>query len=506
MNSDYNFLSYGAVGDGVTDCTAAWVAARADIISDGGGVLDIPSGDYLFTQGRLAAVSHGMAVHGAGSGRSTFLFSDEDGGITLGRIGAQDFSGGLRGLTVNGMDVAINPILIYWILGWELNDVECVNGGYSTSDPANSAAWIIRKAQNIDLVNVRSRDHQHHNVVGDQGVGGLRWSGGQIGRCGMAGYGGRHLLTRATVTDPQSFDNCFSWIVEPDFIEFSSPSPNNPAPGDDIMCDLLSAQDFVFQTNISGGTYAPNNSVLVNLSEGADGTVFDGCNFNGRPGSAAPPGNDTGIIGIDVQVNANANAIVGRPAKFSNLGVGIQVAATGNFAVLADPRMQPTVQTPYAGDGLNRLLRPYPTRVDTPPAASAQTRGRLYFHQAVGTSIPDAVLYGKRGSSATAHGLYDLLGSATATDFVASTWVFKGELKRVNDVLMRSKVDQTTGSAADLSKWEPVQTSHTEVYTGGWPSLRPVPLGTTVIWIKTDALQPDPDGSLMQPGDLVISP
>jgi polygalacturonase len=44
-----NIVSYGAVGDGVTLNTAAFVAATADIASHGGGVLYVPPGRFLLS-------------------------------------------------------------------------------------------------------------------------------------------------------------------------------------------------------------------------------------------------------------------------------------------------------------------------------------------------------------------------------------------------------------------------------------------------------------------------
>ena len=64
---------FGAVGDGVTDCTAAFNAAVEAVGAAGGGVVFVPPGRYLLTG--IVWVHHsGVVLRGAGRGRTTLRF------------------------------------------------------------------------------------------------------------------------------------------------------------------------------------------------------------------------------------------------------------------------------------------------------------------------------------------------------------------------------------------------------------------------------------------------
>src|SRR5207245_273667 len=71
-----NVKTYGAVGDGVTNDTAAFNAALESLANAGGGVCLVPRGTYLIsasgiTPGRVAAVSSGVRL--VGQGRESVL-------------------------------------------------------------------------------------------------------------------------------------------------------------------------------------------------------------------------------------------------------------------------------------------------------------------------------------------------------------------------------------------------------------------------------------------------
>ncbi len=71
-----NVKTYGAVGDGVTNDTAAFNAALESLANAGGGVCLVPRGTYLIsasgiTQARVAAVSSGVRL--VGEGRESVL-------------------------------------------------------------------------------------------------------------------------------------------------------------------------------------------------------------------------------------------------------------------------------------------------------------------------------------------------------------------------------------------------------------------------------------------------
>jgi len=69
----FSVTGFGAVGDGRTDCTAAFNAAVEAAGRAGGGAVYIPSGEYLLTN--IVWVHHSNVVlRGAGRGRTTLLF------------------------------------------------------------------------------------------------------------------------------------------------------------------------------------------------------------------------------------------------------------------------------------------------------------------------------------------------------------------------------------------------------------------------------------------------
>jgi hypothetical protein len=67
--------AFGAVGDGVTDCTAAFNAAVDAVGRHGGGVLHVPPGEYRLSS--VLWVHHsGVVLRGAGRGRTTLRFTE----------------------------------------------------------------------------------------------------------------------------------------------------------------------------------------------------------------------------------------------------------------------------------------------------------------------------------------------------------------------------------------------------------------------------------------------
>ena len=71
-----NVKTYGAVGDGVTDDTAAFIAALKSVAEAGGGMCLVPEGTYLIsasgisTGGHRPSVLSGVHLMGAGRGAS----------------------------------------------------------------------------------------------------------------------------------------------------------------------------------------------------------------------------------------------------------------------------------------------------------------------------------------------------------------------------------------------------------------------------------------------------
>ena len=81
-----NVKTYGAVGDGVTNDTAAFNAALKSLTDAGGGVCLVPRGTYLIsasgiTQARIAAVSSGVRL--VGEGRDVRFKGQRDADVSL---------------------------------------------------------------------------------------------------------------------------------------------------------------------------------------------------------------------------------------------------------------------------------------------------------------------------------------------------------------------------------------------------------------------------------------
>jgi hypothetical protein len=88
---NFNIRNYGAVGDGATDDTAAFVAALTDAVAAGESTLKIPAGNYRLT-GPITVPSlaaGGLAIEGEGGGgpyKSQLTFTG-GGGLAFGATG-----------------------------------------------------------------------------------------------------------------------------------------------------------------------------------------------------------------------------------------------------------------------------------------------------------------------------------------------------------------------------------------------------------------------------------
>lgn len=430
---------------GVTDNTAKYETARAAAIAAGGAVLYCPPGIYKFTgTQRLAPVEGGLAIRGDGSGRTTFRFTNINGGLDLGKRLSQDFSGGLANITIDGTNVCRNPLAVYWTLGWALDDVEVIQGGYDAANPDNSCAVFFARTQNVNIFNMRSRNHRHHNVILEDGVGNLRWRGGQIGACGLAGAGGHHLWSRIGPASPL-YPSPFLCEFKEMFLEFAKP-------GQTIMVRLDSAKDFTFSHQFSAGENAPAGLVIMRLNADADGNTYLGAKWNGKQTSPPTP-NSSGIIGISVASGAINNRIAGVPGEFSHMATAFYLDAGANFVCDADPGVQKTVAKVKDGPGAARLALNYQTRVDTVPAGSDANRGQEFIKNSLTVSIPDSRSIMKKGSSVTI-APYDYLNSASVREWAASTFYFKGEIVWVSGALRMAKADFTSGATVDLASWD----------------------------------------------------
>ena len=141
----YNIKDYGAVGDGITDDSAAMAAARTAARAAGGGVVYGPPGTYIFSNQDIsndAGISHigagkGLTIYKLKNGANTDLFSGQTGSINLsaafgaGPVGTL-LNFGFRNMTLDGNKAnqtsgTSYPLRFY---GYKflLRDLEIING------------------------------------------------------------------------------------------------------------------------------------------------------------------------------------------------------------------------------------------------------------------------------------------------------------------------------------------------------------------------------------------
>lgn len=93
----FDVTTYGAIGNGVFDCTAAFQQAISAAGLAGGGTVFVPSGNYLVSDQLL--VHTGISILGQGSEASTITQSDTTKDLL---VGVDAASIGLRGLLLQG--------------------------------------------------------------------------------------------------------------------------------------------------------------------------------------------------------------------------------------------------------------------------------------------------------------------------------------------------------------------------------------------------------------------
>jgi parallel beta-helix repeat protein len=134
INTAINVKTFGAVGDGVEDDTAAFLAARTQSISSG-KTLYLPAGTYnLASLSQSIAPWDGMHVLGDGPGQSVILWDDVSGPTNLFDSGVSPPSPpvtnakfsrftvrGTQDVTPRGVGSTRNPFVIQWVdeLTWD---------------------------------------------------------------------------------------------------------------------------------------------------------------------------------------------------------------------------------------------------------------------------------------------------------------------------------------------------------------------------------------------------
>ena len=128
MTNVFDITAYGAVGDGVTDCTSAIQRALDDAAKVEGKVI-VPPGKYLTGQlkmGKRTRLEGESAWNFRADGVSVFLLNDPDAECLLDITGA--FGCTIAGLCLDGRRLGgnIHGIYLYW---------ERYNGGSEEDTP-----------------------------------------------------------------------------------------------------------------------------------------------------------------------------------------------------------------------------------------------------------------------------------------------------------------------------------------------------------------------------------
>ncbi len=194
VTAAYNVRAYGAVGDGVTNDTAAFQDAIAAADAAGGGLVHAPAGTYLIDS--IIDVPNFVSFHG--DGKSETILKLTASGARL-RFNDFDTAGGTRGGASYGFQVDANSTATLAM------DVQSVNREFSdirvVSPAQNGVALQCHAAQNcrfysIDLT-VPSGLETPTGTIGlkiDASCGGLSFNG-----LNMSAFSSYHILIDQTV-------------------------------------------------------------------------------------------------------------------------------------------------------------------------------------------------------------------------------------------------------------------------------------------------------------------
>jgi hypothetical protein len=322
--------TYGAVGNGTTDDTAA-IQAAVNAAAAVGGTVFAPAGVYKITSqieipGSVSLVGHGPKTADTGNGNTVFLCGAAGAGILV------TGSGTYRDFQCNGNATATHPLQHGKIVG---GVAQATSGATFISVWASNSAshgWWIYGAQNSAYHDCRSRLNAGDGLYIDGGAGGLH-----IWHWAEQENGGIGVHSDATVTGGTG-----TYVDHTEDIHFYSgicdgSSSTNPGTG---KMSLKKATNWSFpDLSIVGNDNTSGPTVVLDQSYGY-GLDFSGCWIWANTNSPIPgiqvngtdPSSPTGtprafLIMNDVQwhdatitiVNApNANRFYARSWMYDN--------------------------------------------------------------------------------------------------------------------------------------------------------------------------------------------
>ncbi len=172
MKTVFDITEFGAVGDGVTDCTEA-IQKAMDAAGGCKGKITVPPGNYN-VRGNLKLRGEGISIEGSGAwsyrndGGSAFILTDENAECLLDISGA--FGCRICGMSFNGSNLGkgIHGILLSWPVP---------NGGGQEDTPNIDGCRISRfSGDGIRFHNVWCFSLRHNHIIWNKGAA-LRFCG-----------------------------------------------------------------------------------------------------------------------------------------------------------------------------------------------------------------------------------------------------------------------------------------------------------------------------------------
>ena len=346
--------SYGAVGDGVTNDTAAFAAALSSLAAAGGGVCTVPPGTYMIAASGITApftpaVSSGMHLRGAGSGQSILKINGMPTNHLL-QCDGDDWS--VEDLTFdmqNYFPLRLVSAITCKGTNWRVADCSVINIGRFGISVFGGENWTIEKNK-ITKTTPVGEENQAINVS-DSKTGKTSATNGRIinntcdgsgiwfwgkhsviagNRVSRAGYGtgigtGRAAhanalqITDNICTGGRGFDRNRTWVSGFELWAPNSVIANNTASDNDGTGIIVGGQNCIVIGNRSYSNGVGNagfgfGSRYLSPIDNASGSIFVGnlahdLSYTGRVtqsyGYAEQPGRLHGIIQVANDYSGN---------------------------------------------------------------------------------------------------------------------------------------------------------------------------------------------------------